>query len=335
MSANPFFSIILPIYNVEAYLDRCIKSIVGQEFKDYEIILVDDGSTDSCPQLCDEYQGVEKFKVVHKVNGGLSSARNAGLEVAEGKYVFFLDSDDYITDTSLQTLYDNLKDNPVDVIKFNYAMQPEGREVHSILKPGLYKGDAIRNEILPMALNSTNSFTLNAWSHIYSMDFLQRTGMLFTSEREVGSEDYMFNFEMLLRIDSLLHIDNVLYNYDYREGSLTKRYRNKLIVQYQKLYQLMSALADKYQVNDKIRNALHRFYLWNCFYVVMGNENVITDTHSEADRVKNLKVVLNQPEYKDVLKKVSLGQESGTRKVYLSVLKLNCFPLINMLLKMK
>lgn len=99
MVASPFLSIILPIYNVEKYLDRCMKSILKQSFKDYEIILVDDGSTDSSPILCDKYgKQLNKVKVLHKSNGGLSSARNAGLELAKGKYIFWLDSDDYISD---------------------------------------------------------------------------------------------------------------------------------------------------------------------------------------------------------------------------------------------
>ena len=90
-------SVIVPVYNVEKYLDRCVESIVNQTYKNLEIILVDDGSSDNCPQLCDEWtQRDERIKAVHKQNGGLADARNAGLEIAAGDYVGFIDADDYI-----------------------------------------------------------------------------------------------------------------------------------------------------------------------------------------------------------------------------------------------
>ena len=94
----PLISVIVPIYNVEKYLDRCVDSIINQTYKNLEIILVDDGSPDNCPQMCDDYAKKDsRIKVVHKENGGLSDARNVGMEVATGEYVSFIDSDDYIS----------------------------------------------------------------------------------------------------------------------------------------------------------------------------------------------------------------------------------------------
>ena len=92
----PFFSIIVPVYKVEKYLNQCVSSILEQDFKDFELILVDDGSPDGCPAICDELAITdERIKVIHKINGGLSDARNAGLAIASGDYVIFLDSDDF------------------------------------------------------------------------------------------------------------------------------------------------------------------------------------------------------------------------------------------------
>lgn len=95
----PLLSIIVPIYKVEEFLEECVESILKQEFKDYELILVDDGSPDNCGKICDNYAELDnRIKVIHKKNGGLSSARNAGKEVAKGKYLSFIDSDDFISD---------------------------------------------------------------------------------------------------------------------------------------------------------------------------------------------------------------------------------------------
>ena len=98
---NPLISVIVPIYNVEKYLARCVDSIVNQTYKNLEIILVDDGSPDLCPQMCDDYAEKDsRIKVVHKKNGGLSDARNAGMAVSTGEYISFIDSDDYVSPVS-------------------------------------------------------------------------------------------------------------------------------------------------------------------------------------------------------------------------------------------
>lgn len=101
----PKFSIIVPVYNVEKYLDECVQSIVNQDFSDWELILVDDGSTDSSPALCDGYSAIDsRIITVHQKNGGASSARNNGIDSAHGSYIMFLDSDDYYNDTSALSL---------------------------------------------------------------------------------------------------------------------------------------------------------------------------------------------------------------------------------------
>lgn len=103
---NPLISVIVPIYNVEKYLARCVDSIVNQTYKNLEIILVDDGSPDLCPQMCDDYAEKDsRIKVVHKKNGGLSDARNAGMAVSTGEYISFIDSDDYVSDDFLNVCW--------------------------------------------------------------------------------------------------------------------------------------------------------------------------------------------------------------------------------------
>ena len=105
-------SIIVPIYKVQDYLDECIESIINQTYSNIEVILVDDGSPDRCPQMCDEWAKRDsRIRVIHKKNGGLSSARNAGLDVANGEYISFVDSDDFICSDALQNLYDRIKDD--------------------------------------------------------------------------------------------------------------------------------------------------------------------------------------------------------------------------------
>ena len=121
MKNRPIISIIVPVYNVESYLERCIESILNQSFKEFELILVNDGSTDSCKDICNEYKTKDKrIKVIHKENGGLSSARNAGLDIARGKYIGFVDSDDFINKDMYKTLFNTIQDNNSDMIICDY-----------------------------------------------------------------------------------------------------------------------------------------------------------------------------------------------------------------------
>ena len=110
MEKEDLISIVIPVYKVEKYLEKCIESIINQTYKNLEIIIVDDGSPDNCPQMCDEFAKSDKrIKVIHKENGGLSDARNAGIDIATGKYITFVDSDDYITNDYVEYMYNLIK----------------------------------------------------------------------------------------------------------------------------------------------------------------------------------------------------------------------------------
>lgn len=116
----PVFSIIVPVYKTEQYIEKCVTSILNQTYRDFELILIDDGSPDRCPQMCDEYQKLDsRVRVIHKKNGGVSSARNCGLEIACGTFIWFVDSDDYIEPFSLQQLYEAQKEKEADLYVFN------------------------------------------------------------------------------------------------------------------------------------------------------------------------------------------------------------------------
>lgn len=125
----PEISIIVPVYNVEKYLDRCVNSILGQTFQDFELILVDDGSPDNCGKMCDAYTDIDKrVIVIHQKNGGLSAARNAGIEIAKGSYLGFVDSDDYIAEDMYELLYNNLKKEDADLATVGFLDIYAGKE---------------------------------------------------------------------------------------------------------------------------------------------------------------------------------------------------------------
>ena len=121
---KPLLTVVIPVYNVEKYLKRCIESILIQEWKNYDILLVDDGSTDNSPQICDDYAKAYEFiSVIHKKNGGLSAARNTGISHAEGEYVYFPDSDDWIEPDTFISLAEVVESQKFDIISFNFWLK--------------------------------------------------------------------------------------------------------------------------------------------------------------------------------------------------------------------
>ena len=230
----PYFSLILPVYNVEKYVKRCVNSLLRQEYTDYEIILVDDGSTDSSGSICDKLADKNNnIFAYHKENGGLSDARNYGMDRAKGNYILFIDSDDWVDEKLLISLHNHLNKSNVDILKFGFQKMQEGNYKNtffSYFNIGVYDRRQIEETILPYTIGPKRLFCYeqnackSVWSHVYSLNFLRENNIRFVSEREILNEDYLFNLHTLLYAKSLEVTHYILYYYDYREGSLSKRY---------------------------------------------------------------------------------------------------------------
>ena len=151
-----FFSVIVPVYNVEDYLPACIDSVLGQTFTDLELILVDDGSPDACPRICDEYAARdERIRVIHKPNGGLASARRAGIQAATGEYVFNLDSDDVIEPDTLACAHTAICDTSCEIVSFAYRWVENGKTITITddgLDEGFYDKESIKERVFPRLL---------------------------------------------------------------------------------------------------------------------------------------------------------------------------------------
>ena len=154
------FSVIVPIYNIEKYLKRCIDSVLVQSFTDFELILVDDGSPDNCGVICDEYaKKDQRIQVIHKENGGLVSARQAGTKVASGDYIFHIDGDDAILPDALENAYKIIKDTGADIVTFSYKCSINdkvGETICDLVDEGLYHKDEIEKHIFPKLLSDKN-----------------------------------------------------------------------------------------------------------------------------------------------------------------------------------
>ena len=295
----PYFSVIVPVYGVESFLEQCVESILAQDFFDYELILVDDGSPDRCPEICDAYaREYSQIRVVHKHNGGLSSARNAGTEAAEGKYIWWVDADDWIADGALSALHHACQGNDPDMVKFNhYRFRKEPKEVCSNAHPGAYHGESEIRTLLDQAFYTPGEYCLSACCHLYKREFLREHQFCFVSEREVGSEDYLFNLQTLVCARRFHVIDTPLYFYRLRVGSLTQRYRTNLLEQYTNLYRQLKHYYHQRQLYD-IDGRICRFYVWHLIHgTCVGNEYRVTTEHTMEEGRKRLSLFLRSADF--------------------------------------
>ncbi len=214
----PKFSIIVPVYNVEKYLDECVQSIMGQDFSDWELILVDDGSPDNCPQMCDGWASADsRIKVIHKQNGGLSSARNAALNIADGDYLLFLDSDDYYNDTSaLSLLNEKITQKNPDVIMFGCTDYNMHTGEIRVSRNG-YDIDFIENSAYNTALSHLlSNKIIPGGSTIFAVSkfVIEKNNIRF--KNGIQDEDYDYVLSVFTNSSSIAVINNPFYM--YRKG---------------------------------------------------------------------------------------------------------------------
>ena len=208
-------SIIVPIYKVEPYLNKCVQSIVDQTYRDLEIILVDDGSPDNCPAICDAWAAKDsRIKVIHKANGGLSDARNAGLAMAKGEYVAFIDSDDSIAPTFIADLHDALSRTGADIAECGVSYVDESGKVlrhrPAVPEKELDRIGALRKLVLEDGVYQT------VWNKLYRRETID--GIPF--EKGKYHEDDFWTYQVFDRMEKLVLVDKPLYNYLQRGGSI-------------------------------------------------------------------------------------------------------------------
>lgn len=217
-------SVIVPIYKVERYLNKCVDSILNQTFTDFELILVDDGSPDNCGRICDEYAEKDnRIHVIHKENGGLSDARNAGLNYATGEYIVFVDSDDFIEPDLLEKAYSTIVKG-YDIVSFGFNVIGVDGSISAIIHPEV--GKELRFEKQADYLEFILKIFMNwrvgweAWSRIYRRDIIEKYELRFEDNSRIFAEDMYFNFCYIVHTKTMYAMKDCLYNYLRRNDSI-------------------------------------------------------------------------------------------------------------------
>lgn len=220
-------SIIIPVYQAEDYLVRTIQSVISQDYDDWELLLVDDGSTDRSGEICDEFATKDKrIRAFHKPNGGQSSARNYGMERTEGEYLYFMDNDDQLRPNALSTLLNLARQQDVDIAACSYTSVYdngyEGNVNHSGKQQYLNNEEGVR-------LFLTREIDVYIWTKLYKRVFLISNNLRFM---ERGEEDFLFNIEAISRANGIVYRDTPIYIYSERSSSTSHQYAKRQLSQY-------------------------------------------------------------------------------------------------------
>lgn len=227
-------SVIVPIYNVSKYLDRCMESLLNQTYRHMEIIMVDDGSPDDCGIKCDRYARKDaRVRVIHKENEGLGMARNSGLAIAHGDYVAFIDSDDYAERDMIERLYRRMQECNADTCFCRYYdTSADGEDVlaRETYQKELYRGKEVKEVLLGMVGAEAENpgdveIGMSVWKGLYTLQIIRENGIRFPSEREYISEDIVFHMQYLLKAGSVAVERTPGYHYCDNDTSLTKSYK--------------------------------------------------------------------------------------------------------------
>lgn len=300
-------SIVVPVYNVEKYLDRCLKSLINQTYKNYEIILVDDGSTDNSGKMCDKYaNNYKNIKAIHKKNGGLSDARNTGIKQAEGDYLMFVDSDDYIAIDAIANLIDSAKNNNPDIIIGDYYKIENGHKYLNSHSNFRENKTYTSKEYLVSSI-AAGEFHAEQWTNLYRTDFWKENR--FKYKKGILHEDMEIVLKEFLAANKILYVHYPFYYYIIRENSImTGEKRSRRLYDLTYIYNDWKKIA--YEQKDKeLKNAilslLSKCIIHTCAelevtkpkYKILTKKELIQYSGNYSNKFKALLYILNPRMY--------------------------------------
>lgn len=319
-------SVIVPVYNAKLYLRSCVDSLIAQTYPNIEIILVNDGSIDGSSEICDNYAGKDsRIKVVHKANGGVSSARNKGIDIAEGDYIMFVDADDYVSPTLCEKLTRGI-DEKTDVVISGFIEDfGKGQQVIKVL-------DSICRSVDDLKQNFDMYYRLpllnSPFAKLYKRSLLK--DIRFNSNVSMG-EDFLFNLECYKRSNNIKFIPNADYYYNCTNiGSATKKYKEEYFNYYIKCYE--EGKRFKYGEIKFTNDALDETFCSNCLYFV---QTIVYNVKDKKEMRSGMEKVLdnsyfqivcageyNYPFHLKIMQAFSKGKKYGLLKIYLGVKKI-------------
>lgn len=330
---NIFISIIVPVYKVEKYLCQCVDSILEQTYKNFELILVDDGSPDGSPKICDEYATKDqRVTAIHQANGGQTKARKAGLAVAKGKYVFFVDSDDWLELNLLEIACASAVENDADIVTFDAFFNYSNRQtsVKQSVPSGCFDKDGLITHIYPKMIYSGNFFYFGIyaamWNKIFRRSILKPNMINVDPQIKIG-EDGVTTFATFLDAKKVCVLGGQhLYHYRDNNISITRSYCQD---QFSSALLLINTLRDinknknVYDLSSQID-----YYLMYNVYSIFREEFYYKFKKSFIARYKYLRNVAGHPSVQKACQNISIDNLQRKYRIFFNLLRKNRFNLL-------
>ena len=308
MSNNPKITVIIPVYNVEDYIEECIESVINQTYTNLEIILVDDGSTDKSGYICNKFQDRdERIKVIHKLNGGLSDARNAGLKKATGEYVQFIDGDDYIDSDMIETLYNTIEKYDADIAICNHYVLKNGKVTNnSTGKIFIYNNKEVLKEFL-----LDTKIRAYTWEKLWKKSLFDNIWFPFGRK----FEDIATTPRLFWNANKIVLNDIPKYYYRQREGSIMSKQCSELRLEY------IDIVTNIDEYMEKLVPEISEYFSYNLINAMLNTYNDIA-IFNIYDLVDNAKVKQLYKYVKEVIndekvKRIVMQNMSEEKKIHL------------------
>lgn len=341
MGYNPLVSFIVPVYNSEKYIGKCIDSILNQTSSNFEIIIIDDGSTDNSLKICREYEvRYSNIKVFTQTNQGVSIARNNGIDESNGEWIAFVDSDDEIVNDYVESVNQYVNDNDYDLVIFDYAIK--GREKASIEESGHYNIFTKKENmyLVECALKNSNNDAIwgnlslrSPCSRVYSSSFLKKENIKFIPYLKMG-EDLIFNINAYLMMNRLCYVKKELYIVEERADSVSRGYISNMSEVDKLFYDNLKMVFSK----QKIPNSIWDLYYEEAFVGIMRCMRYQYFNKKCDLSYKDIKVEINKiVESEPYSKAIEIVKANGTlkRKLIAWLLYMKCFYILKIFYNLK
>lgn len=331
----PLVTVVIPVYNVEKYLDRCIQSVVNQSYQNLEIILVDDGSPDRCPAMCDAWATRDaRIKVVHKQNAGLGMARNTGLEHSTGEYICFFDSDDYVDPDTVKKCVTVLLRDCSDAVVFGCTNDFGDRIVRKKLcnTKLIFEEQHIQDELIPSLLTYSMGFGVSCCMKMFRTKAILDNHLRFKSEREIISEDAIFILELFPKLKSVSILAENLYFYFKNESSLTNQYRTDRQSKNDVWLQKALETAHNSKLSSDVLKCIQARYQ---MYTIAAVKQLCKSDFSRTEKSKLLKEFFHNPILRSTLHFDVFPHHKRMTACFFAMLKFRCYLICRILLYLK
>jgi len=331
---QPSASIVIPIYNVGEFLDRCIESAVNQTYKNIRIILVDDGSADGSPEICDLWAKKDKrITVIHKENSGVGQARNDGINEATGDYIFFLDGDDFFDEKTVEKCISEAVKNSSDIVMFGHSnVTPDGKcELKEVKtdKNFFEKTEAI-NQLLPGLFTYKIGLGISICMKMFDLKIIKEKNIRFGIEREFVSEDACFLLEYFTHISSASVLEENLYFYRKNEKSFSRRFKENAQKLNDGFLQRATSISEKNNYPEAVLSHIKARYL---MYTISALKQIV---RSDAEqKSKFIKEIFNDKLLSEATQKSTLNLLSKSSKIFWSFYRKKLYFICLILLKLK